>query len=135
MGTACAIAGHQLEDESQRISKLGKKLLADLVKEFPELQVFGNSEQRIPGNLNLGYPGILGEALVEAVSSEIAISTGSACTTGSPEPSHVLVALGLDPEIAATGVRISLGRFTTDDEVRDASQFLRQALLTLSRGD
>ena len=134
IGTACTIAGRQLEDDTKRISRLGQRLLQELMTEFPAVRLFGHSEQRIPGNLNLGYPGILGESMVEAVSSELAISTGSACATGSPEPSHVLLALGLDPEIAATGVRISLGRFTTDEEISAASRSFRRALLTLVRG-
>ena len=134
MGTACTIADRQLEDDAKRISKLGQMLLQDLMTHFPALRLFGHSEQRIPGNLNLGFPGILGESLVEAVSSEVAISTGAACATGSPEPSHVLMALGLDPEVAATGVRISLGRFTTDAEISAAGQSLVRALQTLTRG-
>ena len=135
MGAACTIADGELESDAKRTSNLGQKLLQDLAMEFPELRLFGDSEKRIPGSLNLGFPGILGESLVEAVSREVAISTGAACATGSPEPSHVLMALGLDPEVAATGVRISLGRFTTDDEVTTASRSLRQALQTLARGD
>ncbi len=135
LGAACSIACRHLEDEAERISNLEQRLLQDLNTEFPALRLFGHPEQRIPGNLNLGLPGILGEALVEAVSSEVAISTGAACATGSPEPSHVLIALGLDPEIAATGVRISLGRFTTDDEISVTSRSLRRALQTLARGD
>ena len=134
MGTACTIADRQLEDDAKRISKLEQKLRQSLMTHFPELQLFGHSERRIPGNLNLGFPGVLGEALVEVVSSEVAVSTGAACATGSPEPSHVLMALGLDPEVAATGVRISLGRFTTNDEISAACQSLVRAVQTLARG-
>ena len=134
IGAACTIANRQLEDDAKRITKLGQMLLQDLMTHSPALRLFGHSEQRIPGNLNLGFPGILGESLVEAVSSEVAISTGAACATGSPEPSHVLMALGLDPEVAATGVRISLGRFTTDDEISAAIRSLRRALQILARG-
>lgn len=134
LGTACAIANDQLENDARRMSTLGQRLLRELMTDFPQLRIFGNQEQRVPGNLNLGLPGVLGETLVEAVSGEVAISTGAACTTGSLEPSHVLMALGLDSEIAATGVRISLGRFTTEDEISDATVCLRQALQILIRG-
>ena len=134
MGTACAMADRYLDDDAKRLSKLGQRMLEELQADFPSLRLFGHSERRIPGNLNLGFPGVLGESLVEAVSSEVAISTGAACSTGSPEPSHVLMALGLDPEIAATAVRISLGRFTTENEISAASQSLRRALSTLTRG-
>ena len=134
MGTACAIADRLLECDARRISEQARWLLEELVSEFPALYLFGHSEQRIPGNLSLGLPGVLGEALVDAVSGEVAIATGAACSTGSPEPSHVLMALGLDEELASSGVRISLGRFTTDDEIRAASRSLRRALSTLARG-
>lgn len=134
MGTACAIADGQLEDDAKRMFLLGQRLLQSLMTDFPHLRIFGHLEQRIPGNLSLGLPGVLGEVLVEAVSNEIAISTGAACTTGSPEPSHVLMALGLDSEIAVTGVRISLGRFTTEDEINTAATCLSQALRALTRG-
>ena len=135
MGKACAIADEQLENDANRLSKLGEELLQGLITEFPNLRIFGNRKQRVPGNLNLGFPGIPGELLVESVSKSVAISTGAACATGSPEPSHVLAALGVDPETATTGVRISLGRFTTEDEISAASQHLRQALRTLIKGN
>lgn len=134
MGAACSIAGRQLADDAQRISRLTAQLLTELKADFPKLQIFGSWENRIPGNLSLGLPGVLGEQLVAAVSDKIAISTGAACATGSPEPSHVLSALGLDSETAATGARISLGRYTTDDEIEVASQSLRHALKTLTIG-
>lgn len=134
MGEACTIASAQLNDDSLRMAELGQNLLKELTKEFPQLITFGTMRSRIPGNLNIGIPGVSGELLVEAVSEEVAISTGAACSTGSPQPSHVLLALGNEPELAATGVRISLGRFTTDHEVREASRSLRRAINTLIRG-
>lgn len=135
MGATCSIAGRQLADDAQRISRLTAQLLTGLKADFPQLQTFGSWESRIPGNLSLGMPGVLGEQLVAAVSDKIAISTGAACATGSPEPSHVLTALGLNPETAATGARISLGRYTNDDEIEVASQSLRHALKTLTIRD
>ena len=83
-----------------------------------DLLVFGHREQRIAGNLNVGFPGFEASNIVHTVASEIAVSTGSACASASAAPSRVLLALGLDPEIAATGIRISLGRFTTDQTCR-----------------
>ena len=135
MGEACAIAGKQLEDEAAVLTELGQRLLRELRSACPGLVAFGNMDRRIPGNLSVGVPGLLGERLVEAVSAEVAISTGAACSTGSPYPSHVLRALGIEPELAATGVRISLGRFTTDEEISAASKSLRRALQVLKRGD
>jgi cysteine desulfurase len=134
MGEACAIANAQLEDDAERMADLGQRLLEELTEEFPQLLTFGTMEARIPGNLSIGVPGIPGELLVETVSREVAISTGAACSTGSPEPSHVLVALGNEPELAATGVRISLGRFTTDEEICAASRSIHRAIKTLTGG-
>ena len=135
MGKACAIASEQLDGDAQRLVKLGERLWHELIAEFPDLRIFGNRKQRVPGNLSLGFPSIPGELLVESVSGTVAISTGAACATGALEPSHVLMALGVGPEIAATGVRISLGRFTTDDEITAASRHLRQALRILTGGN
>ena len=133
-GKACAVAAHQLDRDTKQLKEMGHRLLGQLKRSFPNLRTFGNMEQRAPGSLSIGVPGVLGERLVEAVSATVAISTGSACTTGSPEPSRILLALGLDEEVAATAVRISLGRFTTDDEVDAASEVLRRALKTMTRG-
>ena len=131
IGEACRIANSILEAESVRLNELCRQLLSDLDEEFPSILKFGSLEKRIPGNINLGVPGIPGDLLVEAVSGEIAISTGAACSTGSPEPSHVLTSLGLEPETASTAVRISMGRFTTQEEVNRAYQALRRAIKSL----
>ena len=133
MGEACRIASHDLPKEAERLLHLSQHLLTELEGEFPSLLLFGSRERRIPGNLNVGLPGVPGEQVVEAVSGQVAISTGAACSTGSPDPSHVLTALGLDPELATSATRISLGRFTTEDEIEKAGAYLRQALRTLTR--
>ena len=133
-GEACAIAARQLDGDTDRLSDMAGQLLAALQTDLPNLRTFGDLERRAPGSLNIGVPGILGERFVEAVSQEVAISTGAACATGSPEPSRVLLALGLEQDVAATGVRISLGRFTTFAEVDAASAILRNALKTMTRG-
>lgn len=132
LGKACAIAAERLQEDAARMAELGQRLLSELMADFPQLRTFGHLRRRIPGNLNFGYPGIPGEALVDAVSADLAISTGAACATGSPEPSHVLSALGLEKELAATAVRVSLGRFTTEKEIEAASRILRAALKSLT---
>ena len=131
LGEACEIANAEWHTDAQRMYKLTAHLLSEISEYSPNMRVFGHAERRIPGNLNIGFPGILAERLVNAVSAEVAISTGSACSTGSPEPSHVLQALGIGHEVATTGVRISLGRFTTRQEVGIASQVLQRTLKTL----
>ena len=133
MGEACRIAGQQLQHDAKRLTELGQRLLSELKRDFPNLRTFGSMDLRVPGNLNLGIPGVPAENLVDAVASEVAISTGAACSTGSPDPSHVLIALGIEPELAATAVRISLGRFTTDDEVDAAIKSLRRVLKIMTK--
>ena len=131
LGEACKLAGAGLEEETFRVDGFCRQLLKDLEEEFPSILKFGSLEMRIPGNINVGIPGIPGDFLVDAVSRLVAISTGAACATGSPEPSHVLTALGLEPEVAGTAIRISMGRFTTKEEVDSASQAMRHAIRTL----
>ena len=131
LGEACEIAHAEWHTDAQRMYKLTAHLLSEISEYFPNMRIFGHVERRIPGNLNIGFTGILAERLVNAVSDKVAISTGSACSTGSPEPSHVLQALGIGHEVATTGVRISLGRFTTQQEVSIASQVLQRTLKTL----
>lgn len=135
MGEACAITKQEWREDTERMVRYNQHLLAELKKEVQNLVVFGSMEHRVPGSLNLGVPGVLGENLMQAVTADVAISTGAACSTGSPKPSHVIAALGVDPEIAATGVRISPGRFTTDEEIDKASESLRRAIGLLKRGD
>ena len=133
LGAACEIADTEWESDALRLCGLTENLVSEMKKDFPSLRVFGDMENRIPGNFNFGLPGILAERLVEAVSHRIAISTGAACSTGSPEPSRVLMALNIDREIASCGVRISLGRFTTTEHVEVAKVTLRDALVEMRR--
>ena len=134
LGAACEIAEREWREDARRMSELAARLYAGLVAEFPNMRLFGSAERRVPGNLNIGVPGALAERVVEAVSDTVAISTGAACSTGSPEPSHALTALGVGCETAATGVRISLGRFTTLEEVDKAGDALIGALKAIVGG-
>lgn len=134
LGAACEIAAREWREDARRMSELAARLYARLVAEFPNLRLFGSEERRVAGNLNIGVPGALAERLVEAVSDTLAISTGAACSTGSPEPSHALTALGVGCETAATGVRISLGRFTTPEDADKAGDALIGALKAITGG-
>lgn len=133
-GKACQILVSDLDSDVLRIRCLTEHLHRELVSELPSLRMFGDPCRRIPGNLNLGLPGVLAERLVEAIAESLAVSTGSACSTGSSEPSHVLMALGVGEEAASTAVRISLGRFTTGAEVNLSGEILRNAWMYLSGG-
>lgn len=121
-GAACRIAAQQLRSDVARVSDLTTRLLTCLRRACPGVQLFGPVRERIPGSLNVGFPGVSAEEVIAGVSDRIAISTGSACSSATAAPSRVLLALGLDPEAAATGIRISLGRFTTEDDVRKACE-------------
>ena len=132
LGSACEIANDEWPSDAERLRGLTARLRSDLSDAIPNLQMFGHPEHRLPGNLNVGVPGVLADRLANAVAGAVAVSTGSACSTGSPEPSRVLLALGVGFEAAATGVRISLGRFTTQDHVDAASAVLRHAWRTMA---
>lgn len=123
-GAACRIAAQDWRSDAARIHDLTTRLLTGLRAACPRLRLFGPVRERIPGNLNVGFPGLSAEEVIAAVSDRIAISTGAACSSATSAPSKVLLALGLDPEVAATGVRISLGRFTTADDIREACEVL-----------
>ena len=97
-----------------------------LLDAHPALRLFGHAEKRLPGSLNVGFPGLPAEEVIRNISDHLAVSSGSACASATSEPSRVLLALGLDPEVAATGVRISLGRFT-------AAQDIDRAIAALSK--
>ena len=127
-GAACRIAAQEWRSDAARIGNLTERLLTCLQTAFPGLRLFGPGRERIPGSLNVGFPTLSAEEVIATVSDRVAISTGSACSSATAEPSKVLLALGLDPDVAASGVRISLGRFTTDDDVREACRVLTALL-------
>ena len=116
IGRAAAIAEAEMTDEAVRLRRLRDRLHTGLARRVPGLRLNGDAEHRLPGSLNFCFPGIAAMKLIEACPA-IAISTGSACTSASVEPSYVLRALGLSEADANSGIRIGLGRFTTPEEV------------------
>jgi cysteine desulfurase len=133
LGRAAAIADAEMADEATRLRRLRDSLLRHLSRRLPDLRLNGDAERRLPGSLNLAFPGISAEALIAACPS-LAISTGSACTSASVEPSYVLRALGLPDALANASVRIGLGRFTTAAEVEFAADALAAAANRLATG-
>ncbi len=119
-GEACRIAAQEGESDTSRMSALARRLHAGLRDACPNIRFFGHATCRLPGTLSIGFPGIPADQVLSLISTRVAASTGSACTSGSADPSRVLLALGIDPEIATTAVRVSLGRFTTEDEIESA---------------
>lgn len=123
LGKACEIASERLSKESERITAL-RNLLWDLLRtEIPGIRLNGHPTERLPNTLNVSFPGVRGGDLL-ASASTIAASTGSACHEGGETPSEVLLAMGLDPDTAMGSVRLSLGRWTTDGQIRKAADAL-----------
>ena len=125
-GVACEIAMERQEEDRGHMETLTRRLYTALLDAHPALRLFGHAEKRLPGSLNVGFPGLPAEEVIRNISDHLAVSSGSACASATSEPSRVLLALGLDPEVAATGVRISLGRFT-------AAQDIDRAIAALSK--
>jgi len=131
LGRAAAIAGEEMAEEATRLRQLRDRLHQGLARRVPGLGLNGDPERRLPGNLNLSFPGIEAPALIEACPS-LAISTGSACTSAKVEPSYVLRALGQPDAIANSAIRIGLGRFNTAAEIDFAVDALAAAAVRLN---
>ncbi len=116
LGAACEIAAAEMESESARLTRMRDRLQAKLLAALDHVRVNGSQQHRLPGNLNMTFEHVDGETLMMGV-KEVALSSGSACTSAKIEPSHVLRALGLGEEAAHSSIRFGLGRFNTDEEV------------------
>jgi cysteine desulfurase len=116
LGMACQIAGNESAEEAQRLSRLREKLREGLTSRLDQVYLNGHPSARLPGNLNLSFAQVEGESLMMAL-KDIAVSSGSACTSASLDPSHVLRALGVKDELAHSSIRFGLGRFNTEEEV------------------
>lgn len=129
MGEAFRIAKEEMAGESERISRIRDRLWNEL-KDIEEVYVNGDFEHRIAGNLNVSFNFVEGESLIMAL-KDIAVSSGSACTSASLEPSYVLRALGRSDELAHSSLRFSIGRFTTEEDVDYAAKLVRQKVAKL----
>jgi cysteine desulfurase len=129
MGAACRIANEDAAEENERIFALRNQFYSGLA-DLQGVMLNGDEKRRLPGNLNLSFAGIDGEALLLAL-KDIAVSTGSACTSASLEPSYVLRAMGLGEELAQSAIRFSFGRFTTSQDVEVAASLVRKAVIAL----
>ncbi len=116
LGLAAELAGAEREAEAARVLALREKLRKGLEAGLDLLSLNGSLEHRLPGNLNVSFAYVEGEALMMAV-KDVAVSSGSACTSASLEPSYVLRAMGVTEDLAHSSIRFGLGRFTTDEEV------------------
>lgn len=118
MARALELACEEQEAEAERLARLRNRLQNGIMEGMDDVQLNGHSEKRLPHLLNVSVLGIEGESMLMYMNLEgIAVSTGSACTSGSLEPSHVLTAMGIPPEIAHGSLRFSMGRINTDEDV------------------
>jgi cysteine desulfurase len=124
MGEAFAIAKKEMLEEGKKIKQLRERLLEGF-SDMEEVIINGDIEQRVPGNLNISFNYVEGESLMMAI-SDVAVSSGSACTSASLEPSYVLRALGLSDELAHSSIRFSIGRYTTEKDVDDTIRLVRE---------
>jgi len=116
-GKAAEIARLEMQNDAERLSKLRDKLERELCSRLEECYINGNVQHRMPHVTNISFKHVEGEGLMMTFNQNIAVSSGSACTSASLEPSYVLVALGLGDDLAHSSIRFSLGRFTTEEEV------------------
>ncbi|HTH41214.1 MAG TPA: aminotransferase class V-fold PLP-dependent enzyme, partial [Rhodocyclaceae bacterium] len=129
MGEAFRLAKEEMATENERIRMLRDKLLKGL-QQIEEVYVNGDLEQRVPHNLNVSFNFVEGESLMMAI-KDVAVSSGSACTSASLEPSYVLRALGRSDELAHSSIRFSIGRFTTEEEIEYTVSHLQEKLTKL----
>ena len=131
-GEAADLAAEEQPEDAVRMDRLAARLRAGIDALPVCVRHFGSSKRRAPGTLSFGFTGLAGDRLVAMVESEIAISTGAACSSGSAAVSHVLAALGCTHAEAATGVRVGLGRFTTEADIEVAVRALAKAVDSLA---
>jgi len=129
MGEAFRIAKEEMSSDNERIRALRDRLLEGLI-EIPEVYVNGDMHRRVPHNLNVSFNFVEGESLIMAI-KEVAVSSGSACTSASLEPSYVLRALGRSDELAHSSIRFTVGRFTTRDEIDYTIDLLQRKVARL----
>ena len=125
IGAACRIAQQEMKNDRAHIAALSKQLYEGVMKDIPEVHLNGDRDSRYEGNWNFSFEYVEGESLLMGLKA-VALSSGSACTSASLEPSYVLRALGVDPGLSHTSLRIGIGRFTTEAEVTFAVNLMKQ---------
>jgi cysteine desulfurase len=130
LGKASEICHQEMGEESARLGALSGRLREGILSQVPDVYVNGSMQHRLPHNLNLCFAGVGAETLMMEM-SDVAVSMGSACTTGTPAPSYVLKALGVSDDMAYSSLRFGLGRFTTQEEVDYVIERVTKAVRTL----
>ena len=124
-GFACELLRGEMQSESARLKGLRNRLFKELSQSIEDIYLNGHPDSRVCNTLNVGFPGIPGDSVVMNLDTEgIAVSTGSACSEGNVDPSHVLIAMGLSEHQALCSVRFSFGRFSTEKEIQRVAELL-----------
>lgn len=127
LGEACAIAQKEMGAEAERLTYMRDRLYKGIKDRLPEVFLNGDFDRRIPGNLNISFAYVEGEGLMMGI-KDLCVSSGSACTSASLEPSYVLRALGVQEELAHTSLRLGIGRFTTEQDIDYAIEHIVEAV-------
>ena len=128
-GAAAELAAKEVDAKAERLLGLRNRLLEGVRAAVPDVVVNGSLDERVPGNLNVSFPGASGETLLLLLDAAgIACSSGSACQSGALDPSHVLLAIGLEPRLADGSIRFSLGRASTEEDVRAVLEALPEVV-------
>lgn len=127
LGEAARIAKEEMSKDAEHVRKLYNKFLTELLDGVKDVYLNGDRDQRWPGNINLSFAYVEGESMIMAI-KDLAVSSGSACTSASLEPSYVLRALGVNEELAHTSIRFGVGRFTTEEEVDYAITLIKNSI-------
>jgi len=130
MGKACELCMQDMEADTKRISKMRDKLETSLML-LEEAYINGSTEHRLPHVTNISFKHVEGEGLLMGFNKNIALSSGSACTSASLEPSYVLKALGLGDDLAHSSLRFGLGRFTTDEQIDYTVKAISETVIKL----
>lgn len=132
LGMACEIATNELQKEQQRILNLRNKLQTAILK-IPGTRLNGHVQNRLPNVINVSFKNLNSTLLLSALKSSLALSSGSACTSGSLDPSYVLTAMGIERDMAKAALRFSIGRFTTEDEIDFAINEITSTVVRLRK--
>lgn len=132
LGKACELVESERDEDGRRVEKLRDRLKQGLLERVDFARINGSMEKRLPNNLNLSFPGVNGDGLLAAIQN-VAVSSGSACTSASLEPSYVLRELGVTEDVASTSIRFGLGRWTTEEEIDFAIEATARAVLAQER--
>ncbi len=127
LGKAAEIAARRMEQDYVHVKRLSEKFIKEIVDSIPDVYLNGDKEKRWPGCINLSFSYIEGESLILSI-RDLAVSSGSACTSASLEPSYVLRSLGVEDELAHTSIRFGIGRFTTEEEIDFAITTIKKSI-------